>query len=149
LIGSADWLWRYYGGAAKHRGLAWIIAGTFAPATICWRTGQIGPLMLLGVVGFLRFQTLQRWAPAGAALALVAIKPQLLYLFWIALLLWVIRERRWTILVAAGLTGLLLLAVALVPNPAVMREFLQTTVADQPYQAVSTLGTVFRMLSIG
>lgn len=149
LILSADWLWRYYGGDVRHRGLAWIIGATFAPATLGWRTGQVGALMLLGLVGFLCFERERRWVAAGASLALIAIKPQLLYLFWIALLLWVVDERHWRILLGAAVAGLVLLAAALAPNPAVLHEFIQTTIADQPYQPVSTLGTVFRMLSIG
>ena len=149
LILCADRLWRYYGGDARHRGLAWIIGATFAPATLCWRTGQIGVVLLLGLVCFLSLERDRRYLAAGAALTLAAIKPQLLYLFWIALLLWVVDRRRWPILLGAALTGLVLLVAACAPNPAVFREFFQNAISDQPYQPVSTLGTVLRMLSIG
>lgn len=105
----ADWLWLAYGGDRKRRWIAWLLAATFFPLLTSLGLGQIGPLMLLGVTLFLRFQS-SRPLLAGAATVLIALKPQLLYLFWIVLLLQGIR-RSWKLL--AGLALALLLASSL------------------------------------
>ena len=78
--------------------LAVIIAFTFVPTLFVLNMGQIAPLILLGVVGFLHFEKHKYWGLAGCALPLIAIKPHLLYLFWIALLLWVFDRGKWRII---------------------------------------------------
>lgn len=86
VFASADWLWRAYGGDPKRRWLAWLLAATFFPLLAAMGLGQIGPLILLGITLFLRFHR-SRPLLAGAATVLIAVKPQLLFLFWIVLLL--------------------------------------------------------------
>ena len=56
IVFCADWAWRYYQGPAAYRWLAWALAFTFVPTFIVLRAGQIGPLILLGIVGFLHFE---------------------------------------------------------------------------------------------
>ena len=85
VFASADWLWRAYGGDPERRWLAWLLAATFFPLLTAMGLGQIGPLILLGITLFLRFHS-SRPLLAGAATVLIAIKPQLLFLFWIVLL---------------------------------------------------------------
>ena len=48
-----DLIWRYYGGPSAQRWLAWGLGLGFVPTLIALRMGQIGPFLLLGVVGFL------------------------------------------------------------------------------------------------
>jgi hypothetical protein len=83
----------------------------------------MGPLLLLGFVGFLHFVRRRRDLVAGAFLALAAIKPQLSYLFWIALLLWVVQERRWRVLLGAALGVLALLAWPLWDDPQLLTRY--------------------------
>lgn len=143
----ADALWRLYGGARARRGIAWLLAFTFLPTIFSLTAGQIAPLVLLGAVLFLVAIRQGRDFLAGAALVLLAIKPHLAYLFWITLLLWSIRERRWTLLAGGLLAGLAAVAVALACNPDVLGQYWQTFTSRPPAQYRSpTLGTALRLL---
>jgi len=123
LLG-ADWLWHLYGGPSEKRWIAWLIGITFAPALFVLERGQTGPLILLGVIGFLHFEKRQNGWLAGACAILAAIKPHLLYLFWIALLLWAIKRRFWPVLPGAGLAGLAAMMIPLTMNPTVIRQYI-------------------------
>lgn len=143
----ADVLWRLYGGAAERRWIAWLLAFAFVPTLISLTAGQISPLVLLGVVLFLAALRQGRDGLAGAATVLVAIKPHLAYLFWLALLLWCIRQRRWAILGGGLLAGLLALAAAVACNPSVLAQYAHTFTNRPPAQYRSpTLGTALRLL---
>ena len=117
---SADTLWRYYGGAPRQRWISWGLSFTWMPTLVVLANGQISPLILLGAVGFLYFLRRRRWEWAGAAAILMSIKPHLLYLFWLALILWIISERRWRVALGCGLALVALLAMPLICNPAVI-----------------------------
>jgi hypothetical protein len=96
LIVSAMWLWKLYGGQGSRRWIAWLVGLSFMPGLWVLAMGQITPLILLGVIGFLYCESNRRsntWLQA-AALVLIALKPQLLYLFWIALFLQVCLQSR-------------------------------------------------------
>ncbi len=147
ILACADWAWRFYGGPVRRRWLAWIVAITFAPSLFVLNMGQIGTLILLGVVGFLYFSEKEQWWLAGASAALIAIKPHLLYLFWAALLLWALSRRRWPVLLGGGLTGLAATAIPLAINPGVISQYLQALMSEPPfYWASPTLGSVLRLL---
>ena len=92
---GAQLLWRFYGGPGGDSRRASFAVLTFAPVYFVLLLGQIGPMILLGLVAFLLALERRWWSLAGASLTLVAIKPHLLYLFWLALLLWILKERRW------------------------------------------------------
>src|SRR5262249_15368687 len=81
LIGGVELAWRVYGGALGQRGRAWLVAFTFLPTYMVLATGQLGGLILLGLGGFLAAVRRGRPGWAGACLVLVAVKPQLTYLF--------------------------------------------------------------------
>jgi hypothetical protein len=145
VLAGAGAAWRLLGGPAERRWLAWGLALAFFPTLIALRMGQIAPLMLAGLVGFLYF--LRRgsdWA-AGLALVPALVKPQLFHLVGLALLLWAVRERRWAVLgvAAAGLavaTGL-----ALAPNPHVLGQYADLMTHHPPAECLSpTLGAVLR-----
>jgi len=111
------------------------------------RMGQIGPFLLLGIAGFLRFERDRRDGLAGAWLALIAIKPHLLYLVWLALLLWAVRTRRWRAPAGAALALLAAAAVALIVNPRVIGQYLAATAADSPLVwATPTFGSLLRLI---
>jgi hypothetical protein len=145
-LASADLLWRYFRGPPQLRAVVLPLIFTFWPAVIAIRTGQISALVLLGVVGFLALGERRRWLAAGACLPLVAIKPQLLHLFWIAVLLWSLRGRRWPVLAGAAASTLLLTAVATAADPPVISQFLYMATHEAPQAPASTLGTLLRML---
>jgi hypothetical protein len=142
---SADLLWNYYGGPARYRWLAWVLGVGFGPTLVLLRAGQIGSLILLGVVGFLVCARRGRDVPAGAALALTALKPHLVYLFGLAVLLWALQRRRWLVLAAGGLTLAAATAIPLACNPAVIAQYRDSLGAQPPSQWVTpTLGTALR-----
>jgi hypothetical protein len=81
------------------------LAITFLPGAVVLSLGQIGPVMLAGIVGFLSLVRRQQYFKAGALTLLMALKPHLLFLFWIVLLFWIVRSRRW-VLAAGAVTAL-------------------------------------------
>lgn len=100
LFLAAQLLWRHYGTSPTLPWSAWLGLLSFAPIYFVLLIGQIGTLVLAGVVGFLLAMRQGAYFFAGAALAIAAIKPHLLHLLWLAVLLWSWRQRRWQ--VAAG-----------------------------------------------
>jgi hypothetical protein len=146
VLVAADWLWQLYGGPARRRWLAQAVAFTFFATVTVLRMGQIGPFLLLGIAGFLRFERDRRDGLAGACLALIAVKPHLLYLVWPALLVWAVRTRRWRAPAAAALALLAATAVALIANPRVIGQYLAATAADSPLVwATPNFGSLLRM----
>jgi len=144
---AVAWWWQLIGGPLRRGWLAQLVAFTFFPTVTVLRMGQIGPLLLLGIVGFLWHERQRRDWLAGAFLALVAIKPHLLYLVWIALLLWLAQTRRWRVLAGAAATLAAATAAALAANPAVIGQYLAATAADSPLVwATPTFGSLLRML---
>jgi hypothetical protein len=117
LACAVDWAWHLLGGTRANRWLAWLLALTFLPCHLVLITGQMGPLLLLGLVGFLSCLKHGRDGWAGAFLVLTAIKPQLTYLFWVALLLWAWRERRGRLMLGGVLGLLAALVWPIIANP--------------------------------
>jgi len=88
-------LWQSYGGALHNSWWSLITALTIAPTYFVLLLGQIGGLILLGLILFLHSVQRRAWWTAGLSLTLVSLKPHLSYLFWLAIVLWALRERRW------------------------------------------------------
>jgi hypothetical protein len=127
--------------------VAWLLALTFLPCYLVLVTGQMGPLLLLGLVGFLHCLRRGRDGWAGAFLALTAIKPQLTYLFWVALLLWAWEGRRWRLVLGGVLGVLALLAWPVLANPELPRHYWYSlTQRTQTHSHLSPLlGTALRL----
>ena len=104
-----------------------LFAFTFYPVLLCLRYSQTAPLMLLGVTGFLYFKKAQRPALAGAFLSLTLIKPQLLYLVWLALILRSLQQRQWKILAWAAAVIVSLTALALLLDRHACQQYLELT----------------------
>lgn len=143
---SSIGLWRLYDGSQEQTWVAWLLGFSFAPVLFALRMGQIVPWALAGVVGFLYFE--RRYPDwAGAAIILITVKPQLFFLFWIALLLWIVRYRRWRVLRGLLLaTGGFAMLVSL-PNPDVWHQYLVTALQYPPRAWVTpTWGCILRLL---
>jgi hypothetical protein len=117
LLAAVEVLWRLHGGDPERRWIAWLVTFTFLPTYFLLVTGQFGAVILLGFAGFLFFIRQGRELAAGACLALAAVKPQLTFLFWIALVLWAIEGRHWRVLAGAVLAVAVLLILPLCENP--------------------------------
>ncbi len=124
LLLGAQGLWRIYGGDAGKSRNAWLAVLTFAPAYFVLFLGQIGPVMLLGLIGFL-FAIKKSRSSFTAAILLVLLKPHLLYLLWLVLVLWIVKERRWRLTFGLALSGVAAAALPLVFNPAIYFQYLQ------------------------
>jgi hypothetical protein len=146
LLLCTDWLWRTSGGAKSSRWMALLIAVTFVPSVAVLAAGQISVICLLGVLLFLHFVRREQWLAAGAATALIAIKPQLFFLFWIALFLWIIRTRRWAVFGGAVAALAALMAIAWVTNPHVLTQYVYESQANPPdYWITPTIGSILRL----
>ncbi len=149
ILWSAQNLWRIYANAAAKAYTSWLLVLTFVPASFALVLGQITPLILFGLTSFLYFESKQNGFATGAAAVLISVKPQLCYLFWLSLLFWVWRQRRWRIFLGGSITGL---AVALIPvlfNPGIYSSYITlytvsglTTPLDW---AAPTLGNALRV----
>ena len=148
VLGScADRLWRLYGGDADRRWVGWLLALTFLPCYFALTAGQISPLILLGATLFLHFSERRSDPLMGVAAVLLAIKPHLAYLFWIALLFWAVRERRWKVLVAGTATGVLLTAIPLAFDTQLLQHYGHAFTNQPPSQYRSpTLAHCLRVL---
>lgn len=150
VVGCADRLWAVYGGPAGLRWLAWLLSLTFLPTLFVLQAGQIGPFILLGITAFLVAERAGwPWA-AGAAGVLIAIKPHLDYLFWIALAVWAGRRPipvRWKVIAGGVLVGALATAVAVACNPDVLAQYREAMTHRTPEQWKSpTIGSFLRVL---
>lgn len=116
---------------------------TFVPVLICVLSGQISLLMLLGAVLFLRAVQRGDDYRAGAEAALLAVKPQVLYLFWAALIIWTVTQRRWRVLIGLAVTLLLCSAVVTALNPSIfllyLRQYRESHVLVSPSHTIGTL----------
>jgi hypothetical protein len=142
----ADWIWLFAGGSRDRRWMAWLIGLVFLPSLLNLAAGQISAFLLLGLVAFLALVERARWWWAGVAVSLVTVKPQFLYLFLIALGLWVLRSRRWTLFLGTVTAILGLTAIALLINPHVVSQWLHAAAAAPPdYWITPTLGSILRL----
>jgi len=148
VVGCSDRLWALYGGPAGRRWVAWLLSLTFLPTLLVLQAGQIGPFILLGVAAFLLAERAGRPWWAGAAGVLIAIKPHLVYLFWIALAVWAVRRpvpTRWKVIAGGLLAGLLATAIPAACNPDVLDQYRDAMTHRTPEQWKSpTIGSLLR-----
>ena len=140
-------LWTYFGGSEKTRDISWIIAFTFYPVLEALKSGQANPLLLVGVTGFLLSIRKKRFFLAGIFFSFLILKPHLLYLFGLAVLMWVIRERRAFVFLGT-LTSLIFgTLVAWYVNPQVINQYIFAIQNYPPTDWVTpTIGGILRIL---
>lgn len=147
IIGGAQWTWRFYNGKAQWYWIAWLAALSFIPALQVIKNGQISALPIIGIVGYMRLQSRHRYFLAGMLLPLIAIKPHSIYLLVVSIILWAIARRKWNLLIGSALSVTALLAIALLFNPSVIRQYVHASMNYPPTQwATATLGSAMRMV---
>jgi hypothetical protein len=127
---GARLLWQIYGGADRTSRLSWAIALSFAPTYFVLLLGQIGPLILLGVIGFLYFNRRGSGGLAGASMTLVSIKPHLVYLMWLGFFLWVLSQRQWKALLGFVTAGAIVASAPLLLNASVYPQYFRLFASD-------------------
>jgi Glycosyltransferase family 87 len=125
-IGLSAWLlWRTFGGRADKTWVAFAVAFTFMPSLFALNTGQISALLLLGCALFAWCVRRGYLFAAGAAACLIAIKPHLAYLFWLAVGLDALVNHRWRIVLGGVVTGLIATAIPMAFNPDVWAQYVE------------------------
>ena len=87
MAASALMLWKAFDAPKRHGWLPLVIAFTFVPTVFLIGGGQLTAVVLFGLAGFALACRMERPILAGAALALVAVKPHLLVPFGVWLLI--------------------------------------------------------------
>lgn len=148
LVLSAGLLWHCWCGKAQRRMPALAAVLWFPASVFALVMGQVSPVMLLGLAGFFYFERRGRLAAAGAAAALTLVKPQVLLLFWAALLLWSLHRRRWRLIMGAAGTIAALSALPMSANPGIFADYLDALRNRPPdYFVGPTLGTLLRLVA--
>jgi hypothetical protein len=124
LLFSGKLLWRMYGDRSEHYRLAWILTVTFVPTVFVLIIGQIAPLVLAGMTGFLYFESRGKKFAAGAWLALALVKPHFIFLFWIVFALWLIQRNERMVLGGLAVAGITAAALPLIINPLVYAQYI-------------------------
>ena len=147
ILLSVNLTWQQYGGKPQYRWVGWLVGFTFLPVLEAFRTGQTGPLLLLGMAGFLYFYNKKRLWLAGGCLSLLLVKPHILYLVLIAVVLWSLYEKELRIILGAGITLAIATLVTWVVNPDVIQQYLFAAVNYPPEDwATPTIGGITRLL---
>jgi Glycosyltransferase family 87 len=103
-------------------------------------------LLLLGIVGFLFCINHSGWS-AGIATVLIAIKPHLLGVFAVALFLWTVHQRRWSVFGGAILTVTIIMACLLGANPHLIDQYWHCMTVHSPRDCrTPILGSLLRVL---
>jgi hypothetical protein len=143
----ASTLWSLYGGSRRYTARACCLALLWMPTIVALRMGQLSPIILLGLIGFLRALSSRRDFAAGVFFALTAVKPQLVALVWVPFLLWTIVDRHWRVLAGAAASIVGAELVAMWPNPGVLGEYRHLIASAPPTLAFESpnIATIFRV----
>jgi hypothetical protein len=125
LASYAGSLWRHYGGSTGRAWLAGLGTFVFVPTVSALIGGQISPLVLAGLGGFLWAIKREYFGLAGAFTVLITVKPHVLYLFWVFFLLWIFKQRLLRTLYGAAIAFLLSCALVIYVNPRVLFDYVE------------------------
>ncbi len=117
-------LWQIYSTVPRLRWLGIVLMLIFASTISVLEKGQLTVLVLLGLVLFLYgiVKKQSDWL-VGASLTLVSLKPQVVLLFWLAVLFWVIQKHKWMVLISAASCVVILSLLAFLFNPAIFSQY--------------------------
>jgi hypothetical protein len=141
-----DRLWLLLGGAREKRWVGWAITLSALPTLFALQSGQISPLLLLGAVLFLECERRGWHFAAGASTVLLAVKPHLAYLVWVAILCDAMLRGRWRVVLGGSVVGLACALVPLVFNPDVWQQYVDAMANRTPEEwLMPTLGSLLRL----
>jgi hypothetical protein len=142
LMASIRMLWKLFG---QPNDRLHLLGYVFAPVLACVLAGQLGLVLLFGLVLFL---FLHRTRPfiAGAALLLCALKPHLFLSFGIVWIAWAISRKAWRVLAGAGAAIALSSALSLYLDPGAWPQYLRMMGGEGiQQQFVPSLSLFFRV----
>jgi Glycosyltransferase family 87 len=146
MIVSMRLCWKMFGKDDKLRPIFLMVGYLFAPVLACLEAGQIGFVLLIGIILFLFYET-ERPFVAGAALILPFAKPHLLVFFWVAFLFWVVARKKFA--VAGGFISALAAAtvVSLICDPSAFQHYRELVSASGVGgEFIPTLSGVLRLM---
>jgi hypothetical protein len=146
VFACSHWLWKLYGGTDDDRVWHLTLICTFSPILFMILRAQIAFILLVGIAGFLHFEKRKTDWIAGIFATLTLAKPHALFLFWVAVLLWTIHQKRWKMFTVLIPAALLISLVPLYFNPQVYDFFIQE-ILTKGYQyrwLTPTWGTFLR-----
>jgi len=149
LFASVSVFWLRDGGPLSRRWVAALLCILFPPALLALWNGQMTPLLLAGIAGFLHSGAQGRWGRAGAFLALGALKPHLLCLFWGVCVLWGVHHRRWQIAAGLGITLAVAVGAVACVDPLILSRYQEMMAGDPalpPLTLTATTGAMLRLL---
>ncbi len=145
ICGAA--LWSYFAPQDDKRYWLGILAAVvYMPTIQTLRLGQISIWLLVGITGFLMAVKGKRDYLAGAALALLAIKPHVAYLFLAGAVWWVIREKRWKVVLGGASVLVCASALVVAISPNVFEQYMNAASNPPLYWYTTTLGTWLRVV---
>jgi hypothetical protein len=131
FVAALRWAWLAVGGLASWTTIYAAIVVFSQPFALLLALGQLGAV-LFAIAAFTTY-ALSRGSDrlAGASLALTALKPNVLFVFAVALLTWTAAARRGAVIAAALLAGAALFALSLIPDPLWPRKWLNEVFGRQ------------------
>jgi len=147
ILAAAILLWLSFGGSRESTPIAIAVAFGFVPTVFLLQVGQISGFLVLGAALFI--WAIQRGYDflAGAATVLLAVKPHLAYVLWIAIALDALSHRRYRVILGGIVVGLIASAIPMLWNPQVWHQYFAAYRDHPPAQWMSlTLGTLLRMI---
>ncbi len=129
VLVSADFFWRQYGGSVSRRWISWLAVLFFIPVGTSLYAGQISPLVLAGLAGFAWALSRNRTMLAGVFTLALAVKPHLLYLFWLFLLLWMVKKRDWRVLSGALVAVFVSSLIVVLVDRTIFLDFYQAIIS--------------------
>jgi hypothetical protein len=147
MAAAALLVWNTYAGQKNLRAIAVGLSLVFVPTLFALNTGQISLFLLLGLAGYVWCLKHSYPFMAGLCAVLIAIKPHLLYLLWLAIAMDALLQKRWKV-IAGGLCGATItIAIPMAFNPQVWHHYAEAYRVHPPAEHVSlTLGIPLRLL---
>ncbi len=151
LIIVARQFWQRYQGSGHKNWMALLAVFTFGPTFSVLSKGQVTIWVVLGITALIVYTTgnINSWW-AGAGLVLITLKPQLFYLLWPALGLWVIFQRRWKLVISGAIVWFTAILFLHMVNPQLWQQYFAAAQA-YPYDqwATPTIGSYLRYFWLG
>jgi hypothetical protein len=122
LVSAMRLSWTLYGDGPRPHAVFLITGYLFAPVAACLVAGQVGLLLLLGIVLFLA-QIEDHPFLAGMALMLPMTKPHIFALLWPVLAIWAANRRKWSIVSGFGTAFAIASALAFAFDPSVVQDY--------------------------
>ncbi len=126
------------------RWISWFAALLFIPTYFCLYLGQISAFLLGGIALFLWALENNRPHVAGLSVVLISVKPQVIWLFWLFLLLWAFRSKPWKMIFSSAIALFALSLLATAFNSSVFLDYHHSMNSDlgPMIRQVPTLGTL-------